>query len=139
MPVDYGSAETTVARIKDRPTMPAILTGLKCRCPKCGNGRLFRKYLKVVPNCESCGEDLSHERADDLPPYITISIVGHIVVTLLMIVEAHYDLSMLTHLLIWVPLTIVMSFALMQPVKGAVVGLQWANRMFGFGSGYIPR
>ncbi len=139
MPVDYGNAENIAAPIRDRPIMAAISKGLKCKCPNCGEGNLFRKYLKVAPACDACGENLSHEKADDLPPYITISIVGHIVVTLLMIVEAHFDLSMLAHLLIWVPLTIVLTFALMQPVKGAVVGLQWANRMFGFGSGYVPR
>ena len=75
-----------------RSVRNAILTGVKCRCPSCGEGRLFDKWLKVTPVCNACGEELFHERAQDFPPYITISIVGHIVVTLLLIVEANIEL-----------------------------------------------
>jgi len=110
----------------------AILTGVKCKCPNCGEGPLFEKWLKVTPHCSACGEELFHERAQDFPPYITISIVGHIVVTLLLVVEANFELSMNTHLMIWLPLATVLTLGLMQPVKGGVVGMQWALRMFGF-------
>lgn len=116
-----------------RTVRTAIWKGIKCKCPNCGEGALFDKWLKVTPKCSSCGEELHHERAQDFPPYITISIVGHIIVTLLMVVEANTDWSMTTHLIVWLPLTIVLSLALMQPVKGGVVGLQWALYMFGFG------
>ncbi len=111
----------------------AVKRGVQCRCPNCGTGKLFDRWLKVTPQCSACGEALHHEQAQDFPPYITITIVGHIVVTLLMMVEANYDWSMTTHLLVWIPLTIVLTLALMQPVKGGVVGFQWALRMFGFG------
>lgn len=113
----------------------AVLRGLKCRCPNCGEGKLFGKWLKVSPSCSGCGEALHHEKAHDLPPYLTIMIVGHVVVTLLMIAEATMELSLTTHLLIWIPVSLLMSIAIMQPVKGGVVGLQWAIGMFGFGDG----
>ncbi len=116
-----------------RPVWPAILTGLKCRCPNCGEGRLFDKWLKVTPQCTVCNEELHHEQAQDFPPYITIMIVGHVVVTLLMVVESKVELSLAAHLAIWIPMATVMTLAIMQPVKGGVVGLQWALRMFGFG------
>ena len=41
---------------------------------------MFRAYLKVVDACPVCGEDLSHQRADDAPAYMTMLIVGHFVV-----------------------------------------------------------
>ncbi len=116
-----------------RPVAPAIMAGVKGRCPNCGEGRMFGKWLKVSPQCSSCGEELHHERAQDFPPYITLFIVGHVVVTLLMLVEARFTLSLPAHLAIWLPMAIIMSVAMMQPVKGGVVGLQWALRMFGFG------
>ena len=94
---------------------------------------MFDRWLKVTATCDHCGEALHHERAQDFPPYITIFIVGHVVVTLLMLVEARVDWSMWTHVAVWVPLTTLMTLAMMQPVKGAVVGMQWALRMFGFG------
>ena len=87
----------------------------------------------AVKACKHCGEELHHERAQDFPPYITITIVGHVIVTLLMIVEARTQWSLTTHLLVWIPLATVMTLGLMQPVKGGVVGMQWAVRMFGFG------
>lgn len=117
----------------DRPIRPAVLRGVRGVCPRCGEGRLFDRWLKVTPVCAHCGEELHHERAQDFPPYIVITIVGHVVVTLLMIVEANIDLSLTTHLMLWIPLTVVLALLLMQPVKGGVVGLQWALRMFGFG------
>ena len=126
------SLELSTPQSEARSVRDAILKGVKCRCPNCGEGRLFDKWLKVTPTCSHCGEELHHKRAQDFPPYITISIVGHIVVTLLLIVEANYELSMNTHLMIWIPLAFILSLAIMQPVKGGVVGLQWALRMFGF-------
>lgn len=117
-----------------RPVFQSIRRGVMGNCPNCNEGRMFGKWLKVEHTCTVCDEELHHEKAQDFPPYITITIVGHIVLTLLMIVESNTDLSMITHLVIWIPLTIVLSIYLMQPVKGGVVGLQWALRMFGFGS-----
>ncbi len=93
---------------------------------------MFKDWLKVVPSCAVCGEELHHEQAQDFPPYIIILIVGHVLVTLIMIAESNFDWSLITHLMIWIPLSLILSLALMQPVKGGVVGMQWALRMFGF-------
>lgn len=117
----------------ERPLMRAIGRGLLRKCPHCGEGHLFRAFLKPVDRCERCGEEMHHQRADDLPPYLTIFIVGHIVVGGYMFGERFLELSSWQHLAIWVPITLVMTFAMMQPLKGGVIGLQWANRMHGFG------
>ena len=116
-----------------RPLWTAIKRGLMCRCPNCGEGRLFRSFLKTVNNCERCGEAMHHHRADDLPAYLVVVIVGHVVVSAFMAVEANSTLSTWEHLAIWVPVTVLMSLALLRPVKGGVVGLQWALYMHGFG------
>lgn len=116
-----------------RPPAPAIWRGFLGRCPHCGEGRLFGSWLKTVHACDHCGEVLDLHRADDFPAYLVIVIVGHIVVTAFLAAEAAYELSMTAHLAMWVPLTVVLSVALLQPVKGAVVGMQWALHMHGFG------
>ena len=116
-----------------RPLWSALSRGFVARCPKCGLGRLFHGFLKVVDRCNHCGEDLHHHRADDLPAYLVVVIVGHIVIGAFMSFEAVTTLSTWQHLVIWVPLTIIASVALLRPVKGAVVGLQWAFYMHGFG------
>jgi uncharacterized protein (DUF983 family) len=116
-----------------RSIATAMVRGLKARCPCCGSGAMFTGYLKVSDNCAVCNTDLSHQRADDFPPYLTIMVVGHIVVALVLMVERSTDWSTGTHLAVWIPLTIILSMLLLQPLKGAVVGLQWALRMHGFG------
>jgi uncharacterized protein (DUF983 family) len=118
--------------VEKRDVWRAMLRGVKRRCPNCGTGKLFTSYLKVTPICAHCGEDLSQHRADDLPPYLTIVIVGHIVVPLILFVEKRWPLGTTTNLLIWLPITFILCLLLLPPTKGAVVGLQWALRMHGF-------
>ena len=67
------------AHPEDRPAARSIRRGLLGRCPACGEGRLFASFLKPVDACSVCGEEMHHHRADDLPPYLVITIVGHLV------------------------------------------------------------
>jgi uncharacterized protein (DUF983 family) len=116
----------------ERAPWPAIRRGLSCRCPACGEGRMFRAYLKVVDACPACGEELHHHRSDDAPPYFTIFIVGHIVIPIVLFLEIRYAPPLALQLAIWIPVMIGLSMAMLQPIKGAVVGYQWAARMHGF-------
>jgi len=125
-----GAAKATGA---SRPVFESMLRGFLGKCPHCGKGRLFRSFLKTVDHCSECGEEMKHHRADDLPAYLVIVIVGHIVVGAFMGVEAATVWPTWLHLAIWGPVTILMSLLLIGPVKGSVVGLQWALRMHGFG------
>ena len=93
---------------------------------------MYRRYLKVSDECPSCGEELHHHRADDAPPYFTIVIVGHVVVSLLLAVEIAYRPPLWLHAAIWLPLTVLLALMLLPPIKGALVGLQWALLMHGF-------
>lgn len=116
-----------------RHLMTAMKRGFMGRCPHCGEGRLFKSFLKTVDRCEMCGEEMFHHRADDLPAYLVVLVVGHVVVGAFMGFEATSTLSTWQHLAIWIPLTILSCLVLLRPIKGAVVGLQWANYMHGFG------
>jgi uncharacterized protein (DUF983 family) len=121
------------APVDDRPLGRSIGRGTKCRCPNCGEGRLFRKFIKPVDQCEVCHEDYTHQRADDLPAYIVVLIIGHVMVGGFLGAELMFALSSWQHLAIWVPVSVLGALALLQPVKGGVIGLQWALRMHGFG------
>jgi uncharacterized protein (DUF983 family) len=122
-----------------RPRWRAFKRGFAGRCPACGEGRIFRKYLKVAEGCASCGEELHHHRADDAPPYFTILIVGHVLGALLLIGEERWpDLPMWMPIAAGLLLAIVMSLALLPRVKGALIGWQWALRMHGFGGTPVP-
>ncbi len=110
----------------------SVKRGLGGMCPACGRGRIFRALLKVNDHCPSCNEALHHHRADDLPAYLNIVLVGHIVVPLVLFVETAFAPPYWLHGVLWLPLTLIMAFALMHPIKGAVVAWQWAMRMHGF-------
>jgi uncharacterized protein (DUF983 family) len=110
----------------------ALLRGFAGKCPSCGQGRMFRAFLKVNDNCPACGEELHHHQADDAPAYFDIAIVGHIVVPLALAVETAFAPSYWVHAALWLPLTLGLSLGFLQPIKGAIVGWQWAQRMHGF-------
>jgi uncharacterized protein (DUF983 family) len=115
-----------------RDVWRAMLDGFRGRCPACGTGRLFGRYLKVQDACAHCGEELHHHRADDAPPYFTIMIVGHVVVGAVLPVERAFAPPLWAHAALWLPLTLALSLWLLPRIKGAIVGLQWAFYMHGF-------
>ncbi|MCC7348029.1 MAG: DUF983 domain-containing protein [Variibacter sp.] len=123
--------DTTPARPR-RPLWPALLRGFFGRCPHCGKGKLFNAFLKVNHDCAVCGEEFHHQRADDAPAYFVILIVGHLMVPMALSLETAWAPPYWVHLVIWAPLTIGLAVGLLQPVKGVIIAVQWANYMHGF-------
>ncbi|HEY0206190.1 MAG TPA: DUF983 domain-containing protein [Acetobacteraceae bacterium] len=105
------------------PMLTAIGRGILGRCPACGQTRCFSGYLRVVPVCVACTAPLGSLRADDLPPYLTIFIVGHIIIGLMVWVERAYRLDFWVQAALWLPVSLVLTMALLRPVKGGVLGL----------------
>ena len=110
----------------------AIWRGFRARCPACGEGHMFRGFLKVADACPHCGEELYHHRADDFPAYLVIVIVGHILVPIVLTVETEIAPAIWISMTLWPALALVMTLGLLQPVKGAVVAIQWYGGMHGF-------
>jgi len=79
-----------------------------------------------------CGEALHYHRADDAPPYFTIVIVGHVIVSLVLSLEMAYRPALWIHAALWLPLTVILTLLALPPIKGALVALQWALLMHGF-------
>jgi uncharacterized protein (DUF983 family) len=117
-----------------RPSWPAIKRGLAGRCPACGEGRLFARFLKPAASCPHCGEALDGHQADDFPAYIVIIVLGHLLVPTMIEVNYWFDIPLGWQAAIWPTLTAVLAIAMIQPVKGGVIGYQWARRMHGFAS-----
>jgi len=105
-------------------TSTVLKRGLLCRCPNCGKGHLFKSYLKLVDHCESCGEQLGHIRADDFPAYLTIAIVGHIVVGG-MLAAAQSGVPTWAGILVSIAVTIGLTLWLLPHMKGAVANYLW--------------
>jgi uncharacterized protein (DUF983 family) len=130
MPIEI---ETTSPPLPARSVNDALARGARQRCPACGEGPMFHAYLKVSEACPACGEELHHQRADDAPPYFTMIVVGHVVIAGVLLLEKAFAPESWVHLALWLPLTVALSLWLLPRIKGALVGLQWALRMHGFG------
>lgn len=109
--------------------LAAALRGLRRRCPRCGEGAAFAGYLKIIPHCPSCGVDLGSYRADDAPPYVTIFIVGHLIVPAMLLLEQNAHPAVWVHMALWLPLTLALTLGLLPAVKGALLGVQWALKV----------
>jgi uncharacterized protein (DUF983 family) len=140
-PPETATSETKIwtpeDAIEKRHAWAAVKRGFFGRCPRCGQGKLFRAFLKTADNCSECGLDFTPHRADDLPAYLVIVVVGHIVVPLALLVEKEFSPPLVLQWAIYLPLTLFLALLLIQPIKGAVVGLQWAFRMHGFDENFV--
>jgi uncharacterized protein (DUF983 family) len=106
----------------------AIATGLRCCCPACGEGPLFDGFLQVRPVCARCGADLSGQDSGDGPVAFIVLIVGAVVVGLALVVEVRYGPPVWLHLLLWLPSTVILTLALMRPLKSLLIALQYKHR-----------
>lgn len=110
------------------PSKPSpFVTGLLCRCPRCGEGKLFSGYLKIAPVCTVCGLDLKFADSGDGPAVFVIFLVSPVIILLALITGALISLPPYVHLLIWIPATIILSMALLPPFKATLVALQYRH------------
>lgn len=112
----------------DRSQPPPIPTGLRGRCPRCGQGHLFKGYLKLQPACERCGLDFSFADSADGPAFFVMSIVGIVIVGLALWVEFAYEPPIWLHLVLWLPLSTLLCLAMVRPLKGMMIALQYVHR-----------
>ena len=107
----------------------AMLRGLRGRCPHCGTGRLFYRYLKVSPACEACGIDLDRYPSDDGPAYFTILLVGHLIIIPILLMPIVWQASPAIIVPIVVIPLIALTLIILPRTKGAVIGLLYALKV----------
>ena len=105
------------------PILAAMRRGLRLRCPRCGDGRLLHRYLKVVSPCPACGEDNARHRVDDAAPYVTIFLVGHLVIAPMLAIQFLWDAPTGWVLAAALPLVVAATLAGLPLVKGTLLGI----------------
>ena len=105
-----------------------ISAGLKGRCPRCGEGRMFAGLLTLARRCGVCGLDYAFADAGDGPAVFVILIIGFIVVGLALWMEVSYAPPLWLHFLLWIPLTIVLCLTALRLIKGVLIALQYRNK-----------
>ena len=103
-------------------------TGLACRCPRCGKGRLFQGFLGLRPHCEACGLDYSFIDAGDGPAIFVILFAGFVVVGCALAVEVLYRPPFWLHAVLWIPLVLLVTLAPLRATKGLLIALQYHHK-----------
>jgi len=112
---------------RDWPEIPPLQAGLRCRCPRCGQGKLFKGLLTVNETCAVCGLNLSPHDAGDGPAVFAIFLLGFIVVPLALGFESAFEPPIWLHLLIWPPVIIALAIAMLRPMKAVLVAYHFKN------------
>lgn len=110
------------------PPLSPIVTGLACRCPRCGTGSLFRGFLTLRPRCEACGLDFAFIDAGDGPAIFVILFAGFVVVGCALVVEALYQPPYWLHAVLWIPLILLVTLAPLRLIKGLLIALQYHHK-----------
>ncbi len=108
--------------------------GFSLRCPHCGEGRLFARFLKVQEQCEACGHDNAVYPSDDAPPYLTLVVVGHVILPFMFWADRAWSPALWLQFAIWLPLVAAVTVAMLPFMKGAVIGFAWATGVTRAGS-----
>lgn len=110
------------------PPVEPIQAGLKGRCPRCGEGKLFTGLLTVSPRCGVCRLDNSFADAGDGPAVFVILIIGFLVVGMALWMEVTYNPPLWVHFMLWIPLVVVLSLVALRLIKGVLITLQYTNK-----------
>lgn len=103
-------------------------TGLKGRCPRCGEGHIFRGFLTLAERCEVCGLDLKFADSGDGPAVFVTLFAGFLVLGAALWVEIAYEPPFWVHFVVFAPLTLIVCLAILRPLKGLMVALQYHNK-----------
>lgn len=126
----HGAVTASVPRmsaLRESSVWTAISRTLRGWCPRCGEGPLYRSYLKQVDRCGICGEELGEIRADDAPPWLTILIVGHLVVPAAWAVESHVQWPLWVSLTVWLPIAAALALLVLPRAKALFLGVIWVH------------
>ncbi len=108
--------------------IPPVSAGLRGRCPRCGEGRMFSGFLSVVPRCEACGLDYGFADSADGPAVFVMLIAGFLVAGVALWMEFTYEPPWWAHVLVQGPLIAVVCLPMLRALKGVLIALQYANR-----------
>ncbi len=109
-------------------TPSPYLTGLLCRCPRCGKGKLFDGFLTLKSKCDRCGLDFSFADAGDGPAIFVIMIAGAIVVGAALVIEVKYQPPYRVHAVLWIPLILIVTLWPLRGLKSLLIALQYHHK-----------
>ena len=105
-----------------------ISAGLRCRCPNCGEGRLYRGFLTFKEQCDACGADLTIADVGDGASFFVMWMALILVVPAAMVFELTVSPPIWVHVILWVPAIVIVCLFLLRPFKATLFALQWKHK-----------
>lgn len=106
----------------------SLAAGLTCRCPRCGEGKLFRGYLRIAPRCEVCGLDFSFADPADGPAFFVMTGVSLLVVAVWGWSAVAFQPPIWLQLIVALPAMLFGCLASLRPVKAWMVAEQYVHK-----------
>jgi uncharacterized protein (DUF983 family) len=106
----------------------SALRGLACRCPRCGQGKLYAGFLTLAPACDRCGLDYAFIDSGDGPAIFIIMLAGGIVVACALVVEVKYQPPYWLHAVLWLPLILTTTLLPLRSMKSLLIALQFHHK-----------
>ncbi|MGB5093306.1 MAG: DUF983 domain-containing protein [Parvibaculum sp.] len=110
------------------PPQSTLSVGLRARCPRCGQGHLFKGFITLAPACDKCGQTFDFADAGDGPAVFVMLIAGFVIVALALIVEVKYQPPYWVHAALWLPMTIALPLGLLRPLKAWLIAEQFKHK-----------
>ncbi|MBR0991592.1 DUF983 domain-containing protein [Bradyrhizobium japonicum] len=120
--------DTTGPSVAETTVLQSALRGLACRCPRCGQGKLYAGFLTLAPACDRCGLDYAFIDTGDGPAIFIIMLAGGIVVAAALIVEVKYQPPYWLHAALWLPLILVTTLLPLRAMKSLLIALQFHHK-----------
>lgn len=111
--------------------------GWKGLCPRCGKGKMFKSWLKIVDTCDHCGLDYRFAAPDDGPAFFSLCIIALPLTAIVVWIQVAFDPPFWVHLVTSLPLMAVGTLAPLRPIKGWLVASQFVNRAQEAGTGAL--
>ena len=105
-----------------------LRTGWKGLCPRCGQGHMFKSWLKLADRCEACGLDYRFAAPDDGPAFFSLCIVAFPLIFFVVWLEVVFGPPFWVHLITSIPLLIGGTVLPLRPIKGWLVASQYVNK-----------
>jgi uncharacterized protein (DUF983 family) len=131
LPDSTGNDDREDAVVPDQssyPPLSPLWTGITCRCPRCGKGKLLQGFLDLRPRCDACGLDYAFADSGDGPAVFIILLAGLVVVGCALIVEFRYAPPFWVHAVLWWPLILATTLLPLRPMKGLMIALQYHHK-----------
>jgi uncharacterized protein (DUF983 family) len=110
------------------PPVSPFAVGLAGKCPRCGEGALFKGFLGLRERCNACGLNYAEADSGDGPAVFVIFIVGFLAVAVAFILRFVFEAPTWVALGVSIGTTIGLSLALLRPMKATMIALQFQNK-----------